>query len=93
LHNRIKVFNDALNLAQKKQEEHPSFFILKSIIDQLLYLIRIEEGKEKDFSDLMNMTLGRITARDIENWDKPLASILHSVSAEIPFMQKQYLGK
>ncbi len=46
-----------------------------------------------DLSKLMNMTLGRITAYDIDNLDENLASILHEVSAEIPHMQKQYLGK
>ncbi len=87
---RLELFNIALESTKQKLREHPNYFILKSIIEQLLFLIKIEEGEEIDISDLKSMTIGRIAAYDIDNLDSNLASILHEVAAQIPAMQRKY---
>lgn len=88
---RLDLFNEALKMTRKKLEEYPTYFVLSEIIAQLVYLIKIEEKIENNFSLLKNMTIGRVTAYDIENLDENLANLLYKASHEARLMKKEYL--
>lgn len=79
---RIALFEKALAKSKKSLENSPFIFPLKSIIAQLEYLIAAEKGLVDD-NQIDAIDIGQITARDIENFDEELASLLYEVSFEI----------
>ena len=58
------------------------------MIEQLKYLIDLEDGTNNDRSQLDTINLGQIGARDIEQLDVYLADLLNDVSAEVSKMVK-----
>ncbi len=86
---RLELFLSARQKAKAALARAPYMFPLESVIRQLDYLIRVEEGVEPDRGPLKTIDLGLVAARDLENFDRELADLLHEVSAEARRMQPQ----
>lgn len=79
---REELFLNALDKSIAALDRAPFMFPLESVIRQLTYLIEVEKGlAPKD--QLLTFDLGSIAARDIDQFDDELASLLHKVSAEV----------
>lgn len=85
---RKQLFQDALIKSKEALDKAPYMFPLESVIEQLKYLIELEDGINIDRNQLDTINLGQIAARDIEQLDAGLADILHDVSAEVTKMIK-----
>lgn len=81
--NRKQLFQNALIKSKEAFDKAPYMFPLESVIEQLEYLIDLEDGINADRSQLDTINLGQIAARDIEQLDANLADLLHDVSAEV----------
>jgi hypothetical protein len=87
MNDRKQLFQKALTKSMEAFDKAPYMFPLESVIEQLKYLIGIEEGINADSSQLNTINLGQIAARDIEQLDSNLAELLHDVSAEVTKMK------
>ena len=87
--NRIDLFEKALVDVRLAFAKAPHMFPLKSVIDQLEYLVDLEKGSAANIIDLETITIGQIAARDIDNFDPALAELLHEVSAQVRKMIKR----
>ena len=68
-------------------QQYPDEQPLKSVENQLLYLIDLEEGRRQDRNLLARINLGLIAVREIEDLDLPFAELLHKVSAQADQMR------
>lgn len=87
---RIELFEIALIKTEETFKKFPNFFVLSSAIDQLKYLLDMENKNIRDLSILKKMTIGQIAARDVDSLDANLADLLHKVSGEIRKMQLDF---
>ncbi len=85
---RKQLFQNALLKSKEALDKAPYMFPLESVIEQLKYLIELEDGINTDRSQLDTINLGQIAARDIEQLDTNLADLLHDVSVEVTKMVK-----
>lgn len=84
---RIELFKKALAECQRLLQQYPDEQPLKSVENQLLYLIDLEEGRRQDRNLLARINLGLIAVREIEDLDLPFAELLHKVSAQADQMR------
>ncbi len=85
---RIELFKKALAECQRLLQQYPDERSLKSVENQLLYLIDLEEGRRQDRNLLAKINLGLIAAREIEDLELPFAELLHKVSAQADQMRR-----
>jgi hypothetical protein len=78
----LELFRAALEATRELLSRYDSV-VLKSIIDQLNYLIDVETGKTKDTSRLANINIGILAVREVEDMDPDTAEQLHKVSAAV----------
>ncbi len=86
---RIKLFQKALFDLHELIRQYPDLPPLRSVEKQLEYLIDLEEGKRNDRERLGEITLGVITAREIEDLDMKVADTLHKVISEARIMEQE----
>ncbi len=86
---RVELFQKALHDLRDLIRQYPNLPPLHSIEKQLEYLIELEEGKRSDGERLSEITLGVITAREVEDLDMKLADTLHQVSSEVRLMEQE----
>ncbi|MBI6852232.1 hypothetical protein YA0002_05595 [Pseudomonas cichorii] len=74
-----------LENGQKKCREllytYPSSVALQSIGKQIEYLIELEKGTHSDRSRLKDITIGVLTAREIEPLDYDAAEIFYRIAS------------
>ncbi len=58
---------------------YPDMPQLESLRGQLGYLLDLEEGRTSDLSNLSRLSIGLITAREIDDRDPELAELLYQV--------------
>ena len=85
--NRLALFSEARARSEQVKLQNPSSRALSSIIDQLSYLINVEDGKV-DGSRVKDINIGVLAAREIEDIDLGLANQLHEVSAVVRSIEK-----
>ncbi|MBX8560834.1 hypothetical protein K5D57_14120 [Pseudomonas cichorii] len=80
--------SEKLNLlenGQKKCREllykYPSSVALQSVGKQIEYLIELEKGTHSDRSRLKDITIGVLTAREIEQLDDDAAEIFYRIAS------------
>lgn len=86
---RIKLFQKALSDLRELIRRYPDLPPLQSVEKQLEYLIDLEKGNRNDRERLSEITLGVITAREIEDLDMKIADTLHKVSSEARVMEQE----
>ena len=85
--------SDRLNLlkiGQRKCSEllskYPSNVALQSVAKQIEYLIEVEQGTHSDRSRLKDITIGVLTAREIEQLDDAGAEIFYQIGSASKMM-------
>ncbi|MCV4274468.1 immunity protein Tsi6 family protein [Pseudomonas capsici] len=80
--------SEKLNLLEKGQKKchellskYPSSVALQSVGKQIEYLIALEKGVNSDCSLLKDITIGVLTAREIEQLDDDAAEIFYRIAS------------
>ena len=88
--NRINLLKDTLTCCNAALAKNPNMFPLQLVIDQIGYLLKLEEGRCNDLSKLNSIKIGWITARELDGFpDDQLINKLHLVSAEAEKIKKE----
>lgn len=61
--------------------KYPNSVALQSVAKQIEYLINLEEGAQSDRSRLKDITIGVLTAREIEQLDEDVAEIFYKIAS------------
>ena len=83
---KLERYEVALQDIKMLQIKYEWSVALKSIEEQLEYLINLENDKSGDFSKLGNINIGVLAAREVEDMDRSIADQLHSISTEVKRM-------
>ena len=87
---RIALFQEARRRVQALVATHDRVSF-RSILDQLDYLLALEQGARHDRDKLARLTIGRLAAREVAEWDElELAELLHEVSAVARLIANRY---
>ncbi len=66
--------------------KHPNSAALSSVLRQIEYLIGIADGSISDRSRLKEITIGVVTAREIEALDMDAAETFYQIASEAKLM-------
>lgn len=92
--NRLSLFKNTLSLCELEYEKNPMYFPLKFVIDQIKYLIDVEEGKDVDLRKLDDVKIGWIAAREFDGYaNEALINSLHEISREVEMMKNEYKSR
>ena len=91
LQKRFELFAEALGLCNGLLLEFPGRQALLSIREQLLYLMAVVRD-ERAADRLGEITIGVLTAREVEPLSEVAAGVFYKVSAEARDMQSQGKG-
>lgn len=83
----LELLSSALHSAENLGDRHPADQAVASIVNQLKFLIALEEGNRTDWERLKDLTIGVLTVREIEPLDDSLAQLLYSVVEEVGRME------
>jgi len=82
--------NDRLMLLEKGRQQcdllrtqYPQSVALESVAKQIEYLIGLEQGTHSDRSRLKDITIGVLTAREIEPLDENAAETFHQIAGMV----------
>lgn len=88
--NCINILKDTLLSCELAFKENPDIFPLKMAIDQIAYLIEIEEGRSNDLSKLNKINIGWIATRELDGFfNDVLINKLHLISLEAEKIKKE----
>ncbi len=79
---RLALFKKTLIETQILQQRYPSLETLRSVINQIKYLIYLESNTYSDRGRLSEIILGVQVARELEPIDQNLADLLYKVDEE-----------
>jgi hypothetical protein len=77
--NRKELFERVLHDVSRLRDQFPISQPLRSIADQLSYLIDFESGRASDLARLRAMNIGVLTASAVEDLNTDVANELHAV--------------
>lgn len=84
---RIELFNRGLALCKKYKEQYPGDPVFESIENQIVYLVNIEKGTQKDRTKLKEIVLGVLAAREVESLDSTFAQVLYDIDSKVKLMR------
>ena len=79
---RQQLFEKALRKCNELLNQYPNHGALLAIARQIEYLHGLETGVNPDRSRLKEITIGVLTAREIEPLDEDVAELFYKVSGE-----------
>lgn len=82
---RLSLFKSGLQKSNDLLFLHPENTALLSISKQIAYLIELEQGVHSDRTRFKNITIGVLTAREIEAMDKS-TEIFYQIANEARYM-------
>jgi hypothetical protein len=85
----LELLSSTLVSAENFRERHPADQAIASIVNQLKFLIELEQGTRTGWNRIKDLTLGVLAVREIEPLDKSLAEHLYKVLEEVSQMQSQ----
>lgn len=85
--NRLNLFKAATESVERLSLTYPNSVALRSVMEQLRYLIEVETGISKDTSKLGQINIGVLAAKEVEDMDAGVAEELYVVSAEVKKMK------
>lgn len=92
--NRHTIFLATLERCKIAYEKNPLLFPFKAIIQQLEYLIDLNDGKTNDLSLLKNIKIGWIAVRELDGYeDQQLIDMLCAISREAETMLVELSNK
>jgi hypothetical protein len=80
--NRLQLLELGRQKCNALLGQYPSSSALLSVSRQIDYLIGLEDGSVADRSPLKDITIGVITAREIEPLDDDTAETFHQIASE-----------
>ena len=86
---RTELFQHALEECLRHLAAHPDFRPLKSIENQLRYLLDLVEGRRQDRDLLATINLGLLAAREIETMDMQFANLLYDVDEQVDLLKSE----
>jgi hypothetical protein len=90
---QLELLAAALASTESFGRRHPADRSVESVVNQLRFLIDLEEGKRFDWERLKDITIGVLTVREIEPLDNSLAELLYKVVEEVSQMQSRRESK
>lgn len=84
--NRLQLLELGRQKCSALLGQYPSSTALLSVSRQIAYLIGLEDGSVVDRSRLKDITIGVITAREIEPLDDDAAETFYQIASEAKLM-------
>lgn len=84
--NRVAVFERARKACAKLLQDYPHSGPLRSVLDQLDYLLALEAGTTRDRAPLGRLNFGVIAAKEVESMDVRVAFLLYAAQEEAKHM-------
>lgn len=82
----LELINTALSATMALSQQYPESRPVSSAVEQLEYLVTVENGSNADRSFLPNINLGLIAAREVDDMDPDVADLLYKVQALVKRM-------
>jgi hypothetical protein len=79
---RLKLFEQGLDECNALLCRFPDSRALQSIKKQIEFLIGLEKGTEHDVARLREITIGVLTAREVEPLDEDVAEVFYKIAGE-----------
>jgi hypothetical protein len=79
---RIALFEQGLARCRALLLQHSNSRALRSIEKQIEFLIDLETGRTSEVNRLQEITIGVLTAREVEPLDEEVAELLYEVASE-----------
>jgi hypothetical protein len=86
MNNRLELLEKGQQKCRELLSEFPRSIALKSVAKQIEYLIGLEQGMHCDRSRLNEITIGVLTAREIEQLDADVAEIFYQIASAAKMM-------
>ena len=77
------ILEDVLAGLRDLQVRYSASKAIEAVIEQIEYLLALETGAATDRARLAHMTIGVLTAREIEDMNPELADVLYQIAAEV----------
>ncbi|MBC7783103.1 MAG: hypothetical protein H7144_04620 [Burkholderiales bacterium] len=84
---RLNTFHKTLERCRQLITEFPDEWGLKSIEQQLLYLISFESGESVDRKRLFEINIGLLAVREVGDLDDSFTELLHTTSGIVRRME------
>ncbi|SDY89756.1 hypothetical protein SAMN04515617_12817 [Collimonas sp. OK242] len=78
---RLKLLESGKKRCDELLSKYPGSVALQSVAKQIEYLIELEQGIHSDRSRLKDITIGVLTAREIEQLDDDAAEIFYQIAS------------
>lgn len=78
---RLQLYENGLESVSQLLAQYPSSGALLSVKNQIQYLLDLEQGVIADRSRLKEITIGALTAREIEPLDDAAAEIFYQIGS------------
>lgn len=78
---RLELLESGQKKCRELLSKYPSSVALQSVAKQIEYLIGLEQGMESDRSHLKEITIGVLTAREIEQLDADAAETFYQIAS------------
>lgn len=88
MNGRLELFYIARKKCDNLMKSHPNLIVLKSIYNQIEYLISFEKNMDIDKSRIFEIIIGTQTVREIEPLDDIASEIFYRVADEARKMNK-----
>ncbi len=79
---RLLTFEQGLDRCRALLMQHPDSRALLSISKQIEFLIDLDKGVVQDASRLREITIGVLTAREVEPLDESAAELFYKIASE-----------
>lgn len=79
--NRLKLLESGLQDCDRLLVMYPQSVALQSVKKQIEYLLELEQGIHSDRSRIKDITIGVLTAREIEPLDDDAAEIFYQIAS------------
>jgi len=79
---RIALFERGLERCRALLLQHPNSRALRSIEKQIEFFIDLEMGRTSEVNRLQEITIGVLTAREVEPLDEEVAELLYELASE-----------
>ena len=78
---RMKLLENGLQNCEALLVRYPLSMALQSVKKQINYLLELEQGKITDRTLLKDITIGVLTAREVESLDNDAAEVFYKIAS------------
>lgn len=84
--NRLELLEAGQKKCRELLSQYPDSVALQSVAKQIEYLMALEQGMQSDRSRLKDITIGVLTAREIEQLDVNAAETFYQIASAAKLM-------